>query len=151
MSSEEAVTTTRVIIIALLMVGAVIAMGLASPKINVPNADLFGFIGQLMGFLENSVGLAGKATAEWFCQKDLQDAIKLCRISPSQLNNYCSTADEEKGGTCLKAPDGMGTFCDLSWTDREKACADQNDFNSVCEKINSAKNIQTTKDLSFCK
>ena len=151
MAIEESMTTIRVIAIALLMLGAVIVLGLASPQLHVPNADFFGFIGQLMGFLENSVGLAGKATADMFCQKSLQDAINLCKISSPQLNNYCSAADEEKAGICLKAPDGMDAFCAQSWTDKEKACADINDFNSACEKINTAKNIQSTKDLSFCK
>jgi hypothetical protein len=83
--------------------------------------------------------------------EDFQDAIDLCKIGTLQLSKYCNVADEEKAGICLKAPDGMDAFCAQSWTDREKACGDQNDFNSVCEKINSVKDIKTMKDMSFCK
>jgi hypothetical protein len=148
---EESMTTIRVVVMALLILGAVIVLGLASPQLHLPNADFFGFIGKMLGFLEQSVGLAGKETAEWFCQKDFQDAIDLCKIGTLQLSKYCNVADEEKLGICLKAPDGMDAFCAQSWTDREKACGDQNDFNSVCEKINSVKDIKTMKDMSFCK
>jgi hypothetical protein len=136
---------------ALIILLGVIAIAGAANLIKVPGGDFFSFIGRMFGFVEQQVGLAGKETADYFCQKDLQENIKLCKITSSQLSDYCAKEDYEKVGICQNPPSGMAQFCTNSFSERTKFCSQMNSFNSACDSVRSSKNIPSTKDLPFCK
>ncbi|MEM5814196.1 MAG: hypothetical protein QXD77_00040 [Candidatus Aenigmatarchaeota archaeon] len=136
---------------ALLILLAVIALGSATGLLKAPEADFFAFLGRMFFFLEQQVGLAGKETADMFCQKDLQDAIELCKISAGQLSDYCSMDEYEQAGVCQDPPGGMKEFCKQPPTEKAKICKRQNEFNSGCEAVNAQKDAKSTKDLPFCK
>jgi len=135
----------------LLILLGVLIFASGAGLIEIPGTDFFAMLGKLFGFLEKEVWLAGKETREWFCEKDLQDAIKLCQISPSQLEEYCSATDEEKLGICQDPPKGMKGFCKESWSRREKICESQNEFNSACGEILKRQFYPSMKDMPFCK
>lgn len=154
--AEKSMGLLKALMFMILIAIAVIAVAIAVPqRLIIPGGgqlDIFTYMGQRFSeFLGQQVGLGGKETAEWFCQRDLQDNIELCKMSPSQLSDYCKSSDEEKNGICLKPPDTMAKFCELGFAEREKKCSDQNDFNSACEEVNAKKDAKSTKDLPFCK
>lgn len=134
----------------LLLLGALMAAS-AAGLIDIPGTDFFAMLERFFGFLEREVWLAGKSTREFFCEKELQDARDLCKITPEQLREYCDSLDEEKVGTCQTPPEGMEKFCEETWTKREDICATQNEFNSACEQVLAAAEAPSMKDMPFCK
>jgi len=136
---------------ALIILLGVIALAAGAGMLKAPGTDFFAFLGNMFGFLERQVGLAGKETADMFCEKPLQEAIDMCKMKPSQLSDYCDAEELEQAGICQKPPTEMKKFCEQLLSDRIKMCRDQNGFNSACDAVNTAKKITTMKDMPFCK
>jgi hypothetical protein len=134
----------------LILMAAFVALGGAN-LLNVPGSDFFAFLEKMFYFLEQKVGLAGQETRDWFCQKDLQENIEICKLTPDMLREYCDMVDKEKIGTCQMPGEEIKAFCEEQWSKRESVCKNQNEFNSGCEGINANKDAGGTKDLPFCK
>ena len=149
--SEKSINIMLVVVVAILIgLGAILVLG-ATGTIEIPSGGFFEQLGRMFDFLERQVGLTGQESREWFCQKDLQDLIALCEITPGMLEEYCEMSDEEKIGTCQLASSEMKSFCQESWEKKEEICKTQNQFNAACDEIRIAKDIPSTKDLPFCK
>jgi len=140
------------IVIGILLIGAAMAaLAGKAPMISIPGTDFFSFIGRTLNFLGEQVGLAGKGTADWFCDKGFQENEELCKMTTSHLADYCKMPDEEKTGVCAKPPDAMKRFCTLSWSDREAICKKQNEFNSACDSVNTWEGAHVMANMPFCK
>ena len=149
--TEKSMTIVLVVAGAVLILIAALAVLGGSNLLQIPGTDFFAFLDRMFDFLNQQIGLAGKQTREWFCSKELQDNIEMCKLTPDMLREYCGMADKEKIGVCQTPGDEIKAFCEESWSKREQICKDQNDFNSACETVNEKGEKWGTEDLPFCK
>ncbi len=156
----KAVISGAIFLVIAVIIGLFILLGILgvtgiAKGIQFPGAGFFEIFGKIFGFFEQQVFLASQQTKDAFCDKQLKDAVEVCKLTPKELKKYCDS--DEKASLCENPTENMKGFCKLKIESMDHFCKDQKSFFSACDMImmqaekNKWNPLVFLRDQTICK
>ena len=134
------------LIIGLIIIFSVLGIGQTARGVQTPVAGFFELFGKIGDYLSQRVFLASEQTKDIFCEKQLNEALELCKIESEELKNYCSAEDRES--LCQDPTGTMEEFCKQNGDIKDKACTNQRGFFEFCSQLKTTKDLEKLAESS---
>ncbi len=127
------------LIIGLIIIFSVLGIGQTARGVQTPVLGFFELFGKIADYFSQRVFLASEQTKDIFCEKKLNEALEMCKITKVELENYCAAEDRE--GLCQSPIGTMKEFCKQSTGTKDNACTNQRGFFEFCSQLKSTKDL----------